>query len=60
MSSFRWMLDELELKELHLHDTCFTWMSVTDKPTQTKIDHVFCTREQEFHHPHYHLQALGS
>jgi hypothetical protein len=60
MSSFRWMLDELELKELHLHNRCFTWMSATDKPTQTKIDHVFCTNEREFHHPHYHLQVLGS
>jgi exonuclease III len=60
MSSFRWILDELELKELHLHGRRFTWSSMTSNPTLTKIDHVFSTREWELKHPHCHLQALGS
>jgi endonuclease/exonuclease/phosphatase family metal-dependent hydrolase len=60
MSSFRWILDEFELKELYLHGRRFTWTSATDNPTLNKIDHVFCTREWELKHPHCHLQALGS
>jgi hypothetical protein len=52
MSSFQWILDELELKELPpLHGRRFTWTSATNNPTQTKIDHE---------HPHCHLQALAS
>jgi hypothetical protein len=60
MSSFSHILDELELKELHLHSRRFTWTSATSNPTQTKIDHVFSTRDWELKHPHCHLQALGS
>jgi hypothetical protein len=60
MSSFSHILDELELKELHLQGQRFTWTSATSNPTQTKIDHVFSTREWELQHPHYHLQVLGS
>jgi endonuclease/exonuclease/phosphatase family metal-dependent hydrolase len=60
MSSFRWILDDLELKELHLHGCRFTWTSATNNPTLTKIDHVFRTREWELQHPHCHLEALGS
>lgn len=60
MNRFRWVLDELELKELHLHGRHFTWTSETDNPTMTKIDHVFCTREWELDHPDCYLQAIGS
>lgn len=60
MNSFRWVLDELELKELHLHGRHFTWTSETSNPTQTKIDHVFYTRESEMDHPDWYLQAIGT
>lgn len=60
MNRFRWILDELELKELHLHGRQFTWSSETDNPTQTKIDHVFYTQEWEAEHPHCYLQAIGT
>lgn len=60
INSFRWVLDELELKELHLHGRRFTWTSETHNPTQTKIDHVFCARNWELEHPDYYLQAIGT
>lgn len=60
MNRFRWVLDELELKELHLHGRQFTWTSETDNPTLTKIDHVFCTRDWEMAHIDCYLQAIGT
>jgi hypothetical protein len=57
---FRKVLDELELKKLHLHGRKFTWSSGTTVPTQTKIDHIFLTKEWELFYPHCHLQALAS
>jgi hypothetical protein len=47
MSSFHANLEELEVKELQLHGRRFTWTSGTENPTQTKIDHVFSTKEWE-------------
>ncbi|WVZ54663.1 hypothetical protein U9M48_005428, partial [Paspalum notatum var. saurae] len=60
MGSFKALLDELELKEIHLHGRKFTWTSQTANPTMTKIDHLFCTREWEQLHPECYLQALSS
>jgi endonuclease/exonuclease/phosphatase family metal-dependent hydrolase len=60
LNSFQWILDELELKELHLHGRRFTWTSASSNPAMTKIDHVFSTREWELKQPHCHLHALGS
>jgi endonuclease/exonuclease/phosphatase family metal-dependent hydrolase len=57
MNSFRTILDDLEL---HLHGRWFTWTSGIADATQTKIDHIFSTREWELEHPDCHLQALGS
>jgi hypothetical protein len=54
------VLDELEVKEFHLHGRRFTWSRGTANPTQTKIDHVFSSREWELSHGDSHLQALGS
>jgi endonuclease/exonuclease/phosphatase family metal-dependent hydrolase len=45
MNRFRLLLDELEVKEIHLHGCKFTWSSGTTNPMQTKIDHVFVTWE---------------
>ncbi|KAF8730243.1 hypothetical protein HU200_017221 [Digitaria exilis] len=60
MNSFRWILDELELKEIHLHGRQFTWTSETANPTQTKIDHILCTRDWELQHTDCYLQAIGT
>jgi hypothetical protein len=45
MSSFCATLDALEVKELQLDGRRFTWTSGTANPTQTKINHVFSTKE---------------
>jgi hypothetical protein len=60
MNNFRTILDDLEVKEMHLHGRRYTWTSGTANPTMTKIDHVFMIREWELMHPNCHLQALGT
>jgi hypothetical protein len=60
MNSFRTILDDLEVKEMHLHGRRYTWTSGTANPMMTKIDHVFMIREWELMHPNCHLQALGT
>jgi endonuclease/exonuclease/phosphatase family metal-dependent hydrolase len=60
MNSFRRMLDDIEMKEIHLHGRRFTWTSETQSPTQTKIDHVFANKEWELLYPNCHLQATGT
>jgi hypothetical protein len=60
MNSFRSILDELEVKEVHVHGRRYTWSSGTANPAQTKIDHVFMTQDWELANPSYHMQVLGS
>jgi hypothetical protein len=57
MNSFRVLLDEIEMKKLHLHGPKYTWSSGTHTPILLKIDHVFTSREWELMYPSYHLQA---
>jgi hypothetical protein len=38
----------------------FTWSSRNQTPTQTKIDHVFATKEWDLLHSHCHLQQGGT
>jgi hypothetical protein len=59
LTSFKSLLVDLEVKEIHLHGRCYTWSSGTANPTQTKIDHVFATRDWEMLYPDYHLQTGG-
>jgi exonuclease III len=56
MNRFRQLLEEIEIKEIHIHGRKFTWSSGTNSPTQTKIDHVFVTKEWELLYPNCHLQ----
>lgn len=37
MGSFRWLVDDLELKEVHL-GRAFTWSSARDRPTLERIN----------------------
>jgi exonuclease III len=57
MNQFHRLLEEIEMKELHLHGRRFTWTSGTQAPTQSKIDHVFVTQDWEMLYKHCHLQA---
>jgi hypothetical protein len=57
MNRFQSCLDEIEMKEIHLHDRRYTWTSGTQNPTQTKIGHIFATKDWEFLYPDCHLQA---
>jgi endonuclease/exonuclease/phosphatase family metal-dependent hydrolase len=59
MNQFHQPLEEIKMKELHLHDCCFTWTTGTWAPTQIKIDHVFVTQDWELLYEHCHLQAGG-
>lgn len=60
INGFKGVLDQLDLKELHLNGRRFTWSSETDSPTFTKVDHIFFTKEWEFLYPTCSLQALAS
>jgi exonuclease III len=57
MSQFRTLLNGIEMKDVHLHGRRYTWSSGTQSPTQTKIDHLFASKEWELLHPGCHLQA---
>jgi endonuclease/exonuclease/phosphatase family metal-dependent hydrolase len=54
MNSFCSTVNELEIKEIHMHGRQFTWSSGTTDPTMTKIDHIFATRDWETAYPHCH------
>jgi exonuclease III len=60
LNSFRSVIDELKVKEIHLQGRRYTWSSGTAAPTQTKIDHVFATRDWELLYGDCHLQAGGT
>jgi hypothetical protein len=60
MNRFWSCLDEIEMKEIQLHGRRYTWTSSTQNPTQTKIDHIFATKDWEFLYLDYHLQAGGT
>jgi hypothetical protein len=57
LNQFGQVLEVLEMKELHLHDHLFTWTSGTRAPTQTKIDHIFVTKDWGLMYTNGHLQA---
>lgn len=43
--TFRRVLDDLELKEIHLNDQAFTWSSAREIPTLEHIDRVFVSTD---------------
>jgi hypothetical protein len=60
INRFRALVDDLEVKAIHLHGLKFTWSSGTANPTQTKIDHILVTWEWELTHADAHMQAMSS
>jgi hypothetical protein len=55
MTSFRSTVNELEIKEIHMHGRKFTWSSGSVDLTMKKINHIFATRDWEMTYPHCHL-----
>lgn len=60
MSRFRRTVNELELKDLHLHGRLFTWSNERERPTLVKLDRVLCSPEWEELFPYCYLQALST
>lgn len=59
MGRFRQFLNELELKELHLHDRLYTWSNERSHPTLERIDRVFVSLDWEDRFSNYHLRSLS-
>ena len=45
MRFFREVLDECDLREIHLPNRKFTWSNKRQNPMQAKLDRVFCNEE---------------
>jgi hypothetical protein len=43
MGRFRWLVNDLELKEIPLLDRRYTWSNEREAPTLIKLDRVLCT-----------------
>lgn len=60
MGRFRWMLNDLELKEASLVGRRYTWSNERRMPTLVKIDRWFFTADWDDSHHDHLLQALSS
>jgi hypothetical protein len=60
MGKFRWVLGDLELKEMCLNGRRHTWSNKREHPTLEKLDLVFSVVDWEFEYPASFLTALGS
>lgn len=60
MGSFRCLVDDLELSEVHLYGQAFKWSSVRERPTLERIDRVFVSTDWEILFPACFPRALLS
>ncbi|CAL5070105.1 unnamed protein product [Urochloa decumbens] len=60
MGRFRRFVDDMELKDVHLHGRFYTWSNGWARPTMEKLDRVLMNIEWELLHPFCLLQALSS
>lgn len=60
MGTFRRLINDLELKEIHLNGRAFTWTNARERPTLERIDRVFVSPNWEALLPDCFLQALPS
>jgi hypothetical protein len=60
MSSFKAVIDDLNLKEIGLNGRRFTCSNEQDNPTLTRIDRFFCTPDWELTFPTCFLHSLPS
>lgn len=56
----RFLINDLELKELHLHGDLFTWSNERLHPTVERIDRMFVSVHWETMFPQCSLQALAT
>lgn len=60
MRSFRRVLDDLHLDELHLSGRLFSWSNHRDSPTLERLDRVFASMEWLEQYTCHHLRCLSS
>lgn len=60
MGQFRQFLNDLELKELHLHGRLYTWSNERSHPTLERIDRIFVSLEWEERFSNCHLRSLST
>lgn len=60
MGRFWRFLNDLELKELHLHGRLFIWRNERVHPTLERIDRLFVSMEWEDRFPKHHLRCLST
>jgi exonuclease III len=60
MGRFRKLINDLALKELHLHGRKFTWSNHQDSPTLVRLDRVLCLVDWEDIFPNCLLHSTAS
>ena len=60
MRCFREVLEECDLREIHLKNRKFTWSNQRQNPTQAKLDHVFGNEEWDTSFSNHVLHALST
>ena len=60
MNSFRQLLNEVELQELHLRGRLYTWSNERDSPTLEHLDRVFASEDWVTYFPDHDLSALAT
>jgi exonuclease III len=60
MGRFRWLVNDLELREMPLIGWRYTWSNERDSPTLVKLDRVLCTSDWEDIFPDCILQSQAS
>jgi exonuclease III len=60
MRSFRSLLDDLHLDELHLFGRLYTWSNHRDSPTLERLDRVFASIDWNEQYPSHYLRCLSS
>ena len=60
MRCFREVLDECDLREIHLQNRKFTWRNERQNLTQAKLDRVFCNEEWDTNFSSHVLHALST
>jgi hypothetical protein len=60
MRSFRSVLDDLQLDELHLSGRLFTWSNHRDSSTLERLDRAFASLEWLEQYTCHHLRCLSS
>lgn len=60
LGRFRRFVNEVELKDVHLHGRSFTWSNERDQPTMSKLDRVLVSVDWEAAFPNCFMQARST